>query len=211
MGNNNAINFYNKLSKKMVTPLGLRNKSKDTSLLDVEFISHYASTSSILVDIGSGTGLLINNLYNKFQKIIAIEKYPEFSKYITNDEKIEIKNENLLEFDFSQYDFEVATAFGSMHYFDEKEAIEIYTNIFNNIKQGGIFIVKNQMGIQEDVVINYSYELHSNYFAEYRYVEKEIINLQKIGFTLIQKSDIYPAHYNRFDNTHFYALVLKKD
>lgn len=210
MGNNDAIDFYNKLSKKIINPLELRNKSKDTSDLDVAFIANYADKEKTLLDIGSGTGLLINHLYDKFKKIIAIEKYIEFSKYIVQNEKIEIKNENLLTFDYTQEDFDIATAFGSMHYFDEKESIKIYTEVFNNLPQDGIFIIKNQMGVDEDVLITHSDELNSDYFAQYRYVAKEIKNLETIGFTLVEKRDIYPSHYNRFTNTHFYALVLQK-
>lgn len=208
MGNKEAIKFYNLLSKKIINPLELRNKSKDTSDIDVAFIKNFANKEFNLLDIGSGTGLLVNHLTENFNNIFAIEKYNEFSKYITN--KVQVFNYDLLETNFQEFNFQIATAFGSMHYFDEEESKIIYKNVYNKLPKNGIFIVKNQMGVTEDVNIHYSSELNSNYFAQYRFVDKEIINLETIGFTLIEKKDIYPASYNRFENTHFYALVLKK-
>ena len=72
-------------------------------------------------------------------------------------------------------------------------------------------IVKNQFGLHEDVTVDgFSEELQENYFSQYRYIDKEIRLLREVGFNNIEVVDIYPKECNRWDNTHFYALVAEK-
>jgi cyclopropane fatty-acyl-phospholipid synthase-like methyltransferase len=209
MGNKKALKFYDKLSQSFIQPTDLRNKSIDTTALDVEFLKKYIKKDTSLLDIGSGTGLIVNSLKNDVKKIIAIEIYKEFSELIHQD--IDVIQESILTINLEKFSFSIVTIFGTMHYFNEVEAKKIYKKIYDALPDKGILIVKNQFGIEKDIKVTYSKELESEYFAEYRYINKEMINLEKIGFTLIEKVDIYPKHYNRWDNTHFYALVLKKD
>ena len=72
-------------------------------------------------------------------------------------------------------------------------------------------IVKNQFGINKDVTIGggYSLELESEYITQYRFIDKEINMLYQAGFQSVQCCDIYPPEANRWDNTHFYALVAE--
>ena len=209
MANKKIISFYDELSKNIRSPLELRNKSNDTSNMDIEFIKQYSNRSDTLLDIGSGTGLTVNYLINFFKEIIALEKYKKFSNFIV--EPISIVNEDIKMFDFKKYNFDIATIFGVMNYFSEEESLLIYKKFFQTISNDGILIVKNQMGLHEDVKVEYSEELNSNYFSLYRQVDKEIENIEKIGFKLVEKNDIYPKSFNRFENTHFYALVFKKE
>jgi len=53
-------------------------------------------------------------------------------------------------------------------------------------------------------------ELQSYYFSYYRDLEKEKELLKEIGFKIKQVVDIYPKEYNRWNNTHFYAIVCEK-
>ncbi len=41
-------------------------------------------------------------------------------------------------------------------------------------------------------------------------IEKEIELLKNIGFKNIETFDIYPPEANRWNNTHFYAIVGEK-
>lgn len=205
--NEKIFNYYDELSKKADNPLITRNKAKDFTKYDVELIKRFKDKEKILLDVGSGTGLSINYLVNDFKKIIAIEKYKEFSKFI--DKKIEVINKDILECKFN-FEFDMATLFGVMNYFSFEEAKIIYERLFKRM-QKGIIIVKNQFATKEDVIIDgFSKELNSYYFSEYRHIDKEINLLKQIGFKVKDVVDIYPAEYNRWDNTHFYAIVGEK-
>ena len=59
----------------------------------------------------------------------------------------------------------------------------------------------------EVLVDNFSEELQKNYYANYRQVDSEISLLKDAGFNKVEKHDIYPPRCNKWDNTHYYALV----
>ena len=211
MTNKKVIDYYNKMAEKISNPKETRNKAKDFSMYDIAFMKKYASSKKTLLDLGSGTGLLINYLIDDFAKIIAVEKYSKFSDFITKCSKIQILNQDLLELNIENSIADIVSLFGVMNYFNVKEATIIYKKSFNSLKEDGLLIIKNQMGIYEDVTVNgFSDELQTNYYSNYRYINKEIKLVESLGFTFIQKINIYPKEYNRWENTHFYALVFKK-
>jgi HAD superfamily phosphoserine phosphatase-like hydrolase len=210
LGNKNIDKYYSEMSKTINNPYATRNKAKDFSKYDIAFMKKFANHSKTLLDLGSGTGLLINSLETCFQKIVAVEKYQKFSTFINKSDKIEIINEDLLSFETDEQ-FDFISIFGVMNFFNYNEALSIYKKLINLLNNDGSLIIKNQMGVKEDVVINgYSEELKTNYYSEYRHIDKEIKLLKEIGFLFIDKYDIYPPEYNRWENTHFYALVCRK-
>jgi len=204
--NEKIFEYYDNLSKKANNPLITRNKAKDFTKYDVGFLKEFSDRNKILLDLGSGTGLTINNLIEDFKKIIAVEKYKEFSKFI--DKRIKVIECDIKNFSFD-LEFDIVTLFGVMNYFSYNEATKIYSEIYNSLN--GLMIIKNQFGLREDIIVDgYSNELQSNYFSEYRYIKKEINLLKNIGFRIDSIVDIYPNEYNRWDNTHFYAIVCSK-
>ena len=211
MGNKNIIEYYNKLAKSIKDPKATRNKAKDFSKYDIGLMKSFADKNKTLLDLGSGTGLLINHLVDDFKAVTAIEKYPEFSKFIVNSPKIKVINEDLLKVKLPPNEkYDIASLFGVMNYFDFSEAAILYKRVKSFLKSNGVLIIKNQFGVNEDVIVNgYSEELQTNYYSEYRHLEKEKSLLKNIGFEDIETVDIYPPEYNRWDNTHFYALICK--
>lgn len=82
---------------------------------------------------------------------------------------------------------------------------------YANEDSEGKIIIKNQFGVRDDVVVEgYSEEQHSNCFAQYRFIDKEVVNLSNIGYQNISVMDIYPPECNLWENTHFYAIVAEK-
>lgn len=210
-GNIKQDHFYNNLAKKITKATDSRLKSKETGELDARFMMQFEDKKKDLLDLGTGTGLLINKINNCFNSIVAIEKYPEFSKFIESHKRTKILNEDLLDWEFPINFFDIVSSFGVMHYFNRGEAKQIYQKSFDALKENGVFIVKNQLGITEDVIVDgFSDELQADYYAEYRHVDKEVELLMSLGFRNVEIVDIYPAEYNRWDNTHFYALVCEK-
>lgn len=98
--------------------------------------------------------------------------------------------------------------FGIVQYFGESEMRDLYVKYKEYLKTGGKLIVKNQFGVKEDVTVSgMSKEIGKVYYSEYRHLDKEVSLLKSIGFSDVITTDIYPPEANRWDNTHFYAIV----
>jgi cyclopropane fatty-acyl-phospholipid synthase-like methyltransferase len=211
MTNKRVQEYYDKMAKKITDPKETRNKAPDFSQYDIELVKKFSGKEKKLLDLGSGTGLLINHLHEDFEQIVAVEKYKAFSKFIEKKENIEVINEDLLDVEAKKLFYDMVSLFGVMNYFNTKEAKIIYAKAYGWLKTGGMIVVKNQFGLNDDVVVSgYSQELETDYFSNYRQVDKEIELLKEIGFVNIEKLDIYPPRYNRWDNTHFFALIGHK-
>jgi len=211
MQNRDVIGYYDKMAANIKAPTETRNKAKDFSQFDIAFMLERASEDKRLLDLGSGTGLLVNHLIGRFKHITAVEKYPDFSKFIQNSSDVNIINADLLSLQLDDKDFDILSLFGVMNYFNDQEALAIYRNAHSYLQSGGELVVKNQFGVQEDVIVSgFSEEIGTDYFSNYRQVDKEISMLTDCGFSDIQCFDIYPAEYNRWPNTHFYALSAIK-
>ena len=184
-------------------------KNSDFSKIDAEFILKYAPQNASLLDLGSGTGLIVNKIYNQIAKIVAVEPFQKFSNYIIKAPNIEIINKTFDQFDTDEQ-FDLITSFGVLFYFNKEEATQIYKKYYKNLKKNGALIVKNQFSVKETVTIaGYSEELKQDYFAQYRYLKEEIELLKECGYQNVESFDIYPPECNRWENTHFYALVAR--
>ena len=213
MPNDKVTNgIYASVANKGFAP-GHEKLSSDNDMtdLDKDFILERVSRESQILDLGSGSGLIVNKIESYVSKIVCVELFEEFSKFIKKSNKIKVINANLLDFKIDRQ-FDIVTAFGVMHHFDEGEVAKIYKKCLSMVKDGGVLVVKNQFGVNEKVVVDgFSKDLGEDYYANYRQVDEEVLLLEEIGFNKIEKHDIYPTEYNRWDNTHFYALVAHKD
>lgn len=200
--------FYNKLAKNNPNKKSVKlSPSNDFTTYDAEFILKYSNTETEILDLASGTGLTLEKIIDKVKSIIAVELFKEFSDLIIKHNNIHVINADIKEFDINQK-FDLITLFGIMQYYNISEAKEIYQKYKQLLKENGKIIIKNQFGVQEDVVVNgFSENLKSDYFSEYRWIEKEKEILRSIGFKNIDHFDIYPSECNKWDNTHFYAIV----
>lgn len=210
--NDNALNFFSKMAhSEKLTPNSVKlAKNSDFSDIDTAFIRKYTNNSSSVLDLGSGTGLIVNKLFPYVKSIIAVEPFIQFTQYIAKKNNITVINSNIAEFS-TDMKFDIILFFALMHYVDEIEAASIYRKYINYLSKNGKMIVKNQFGLHKDVTIDgFSEELQENYFAQYRFIDKEVRLLHEAGFGKIEIVDIYPKECNRWDDTHFYALVAEK-
>lgn len=213
MNNQEALDFFKKMSETSSDPKSVKlANSSDFSQMDADFILNFVNNNSSILDLGSGTGLIINKIFDKVGTIDAVEPFKSFSKFIVKAPNVRIYNQTFENCNFVSKSYDCVTIFGTMHYFNEQEAINIYKKFIPLLKNGGFIIVKNQFGLNEDVTVEgYSEEQKTNYFAQYRYVDKEVDILKDAGCTKVKVVDIYPPECNRWDNTHFYALVGEKN
>ncbi|GBL04606.1 class I SAM-dependent methyltransferase [Glaciecola sp. KUL10] len=208
MKNQDVMSYYDKMAANIKEPTETRNKAKDFSAFDIAFMKERASKDKHLLDLGAGTGLLINAIVDEFGHITAVERYENFSKFIVDAPNVDIINADVLNLDLHLSPVDVLSLFGVMNYFNEDEAKSIYANIKRYLKPTGQLIVKNQLGVHEDVTVaGFSEEIGSNYYSNYRHLDNEIKLLESCGFANVEVFDIYPAEYNRWENTHFYALT----
>ncbi len=213
------MSFSNKDALSFFTTLASDNPSEkatkflpqnDASEYDANFILKYADPKSDVLDIGSGTGLLINRVYSAFGNIVCVEPFKEFADYIIKSDNITIEYCDILNFT-TKKQFNLITLFGLIQYFSVDESLNIYKKVFQYLEDDGILIIKNQFGVEDTVVVSgYSQELQRDYYAQYRTIEEESALLNKAGFKSIVPYDIYPKAFNRWENTHYYALLVTK-
>jgi predicted TPR repeat methyltransferase len=212
MVNQKAVEYWSKMATNNPTETTIKvNKVNDFTHIDADFILRYSNISSRILDLASGTGLTINKIHSSVAHITAIEVFEEFSKFISKTEKINVVNKNILSFDTVEK-FDLVTMFGIVSYFNEEEIINVYSKYINFLSPNGKIIIKNQFGVKEDVLVDgFSNELKTYYFSHYRHLEKEIKILNNLGLINIEVIDIYPPECNRWENTHFYAIVAQKE
>ncbi len=212
MDNNKALKFFKEMSlnaKDNPNSVKLAHNTDYTDI-DANFILKYSDKNSKVLDIATGTGLIINKIYDKVCEIECIEPYKEFTKFIVKADNVKIINQNIFDYETTN-SFDLITLFGFMHYVEEHEAIKVYEKSYSFLNNSGKIIIKNQFGIKDDVnVSGYSEEQKTDYYAQYRHIDKEINILKTVGFKNIEKFDIYPPDANRWNNTHFYAIVGEK-
>lgn len=208
MKNKKSLDFFSNLATVNDDPKAVKiNKANDFTVIDSEFILKYADKNSSILDLASGSGLIVNKISSKVKEIVAVELFPEFSKHIEKSPNLEVINSDISEFKTDKK-FDLVTLFGIVQYFNKAEITPLYEKYKSYLHSDGVLIVKNQFGVKEDVVIDgYSDELKTNYYSEYRFLEAECDLLREVGFNNIEVIDIYPSEFNRWDNTHFYALV----
>lgn len=209
MNNKQSLNFFSQLITKSIKP-GIEKYGNDSTNHDANFILTNKLNAKSLLDIGSGTGLILKKINTHFDIIHAIEPYKELSNHIELKKNIKVINSNIFDFE-PKIMYDMISIFGVMHYFNEHETELVYKKCYDMLNSRGILIIKNQFGIKSDVFISgYSEELNSDYYANYRYIEKEKSLLQEIGYKNTRQFDIYPPELNRWDNTHFYAIICNK-
>jgi cyclopropane fatty-acyl-phospholipid synthase-like methyltransferase len=211
MKNKITLNYWEKKAKNNPNEKTVKvNAFNDYSELDASFILQFADINTDILDLASGTGLIINKISDKVHSIVAIEMFEEFSKFIQKKNNITIINQDIKMYQPSSI-FDMVTMFGVSQYFSIDEIEKIYDMCFTCTKKNGKLIVKNQFGITEDVLVSgYSEELKEDYFSHYRHLDSEIKLLEKTGYKNVDVFDIYPPEANRWENTHFYAIVAEK-
>lgn len=212
----NALDFFETLTKKdVIEPETVKlSKSNNFSAYDRKFVTPYLRADMDWLDMGAGTGLLINDLHQKVKRIVAVEPFKEFSDLIVKAENICVVNETHAGYvqKYPNERFDLITCFGVIQYLNSKEALDFYKSFYPLLKKNGKIIVKNQFGVQEDVIIDkFSEELQSMYYAEYRAIEHEKELMAAAGFKNFAVVDIYPPECNRWNNTHFYAITAEKE
>ncbi len=210
MENKYSLDFFANMAKSNPNQQSVKITTvSDFTALDAKFILSYSNSQTEILDLASGSGLTLNKIYREVKRIVAVEAFKEFSKFIKRTSNITVINKDISFFNTNEK-FDLITMFGIVQYFNESEIFDIYSKYFYNLKRNGKLIIKNQFGLKEDVLVSgFSEELKTDYFSHYRQINKEVEILEKIGYKKIEVIDIYPPECNRWDNTHFFAIVAE--
>lgn len=66
MENKEALGFFRKMSERSDDPKSVKlAKASDFSQMDAAFILNYADVNSTILDLGSGTGLIVNKFMTR--------------------------------------------------------------------------------------------------------------------------------------------------
>ena len=209
MSNDQSLIFHGTLAAQNLTEENVYSGKLERARLDVDFLRGRLMLRHRprLLDLGTGTGTIINEVIASAAEITCVEKFPAFSQHIKIGEKVRIITENIRDFN-SKNSYDLISCFGVLHYFTREEVTKIYHRLFEMTELGGEIIVKNQFGVHEDVSVSgYSEKLGTDYFANYRSVDSEMKLLEEVGFQQVIKHDIYPEAFNQWDNTHYYGLT----
>lgn len=83
MKNANSLAFFKNMAENNPDEKSVKiTKVNDFSDLDAEFILKYADKNTRILDLASGSGLIINKMYDKVGHITAVEVFEQFSKFI---------------------------------------------------------------------------------------------------------------------------------
>ena len=210
--NENPIreDYWASLASRITDPKQTRNKRDDYSDLEIDFLKPYLKQDISVLDLGSGSGLVVNKLVNLVGNITAVEKFQNFSQYIEQSNKLELINADLIGFRLYRL-FDLILATGVIQCIKGRYIEEIYKNVFEMTKPGGHFIAHIHCGLKEDVIVDrYSEELSANYYAEYRHYQWEKKLMLEAGFQSVDIHDIFPDWLNKWPNTRHFLFVCQK-
>jgi cyclopropane fatty-acyl-phospholipid synthase-like methyltransferase len=202
--------YWASLAARITDPLQTRNKRDDYTDLEIDFLQPFLKPDISVLDLGSGSGLVVNKLAKFVGHITAVEKFQNFSQFIEQSDKVELINADLIGFRlYKKFDLILAT--GVIQCLKRQHIAEIYRNIFNMTKPGGHFVAHIHCGLEEDVIVDrFSEELNANYYAEYRHYKWEKELMLNTGFHTVEMHDVFPDWLNKWPNTRHFHFVCHK-
>ncbi|KKW94089.1 class I SAM-dependent methyltransferase [Sphingobium chungbukense] len=174
---------------------------------DLELIEPHLTSGATILDLGCGTCALANAIAaRETVHVHAVDKYPGMLDFA--DKRPNLSTEVADAIDYSRdRQFDIILLFGVINSIpDADDRMQIYGTLRQMLRPGGKLIVKSQFGIAEEVLVDaYSNDLGMDYAAIYPCVDDEEERLKRL-FS-ITRIDPYPAEYNKWPNTHFYAFL----
>lgn len=197
--------FWARRAKLTDSRLATHFKHDDALLYDVEFVRRHLPPDARILDLGCGTGAMVQALRPQASFIRAVDQEEKFVERVVVDEVVSTQVADVVGYrDSNQYD--AILVFGVLNYLSDHDARILYENCQAMLAPKGVLIVKNACGVHEDVVVNhYSEEIGDWYHALYRFYWRELGLLEE-RFE-VEVNDIYPRHLNRWRDTHYYAFV----
>lgn len=91
--NKKSMSFFKNMASHVNSSQCVKlSKNTDYTNIDADFILKYSNNKTNILDLGSGTGLIINKIYKNVGHITCIEPFNQFSDFIIRSSNIQIIN-----------------------------------------------------------------------------------------------------------------------
>ncbi|WP_207644264.1 class I SAM-dependent methyltransferase [Desulfitobacterium hafniense] len=176
---------------------------------DIRLIKRYINHHSMVLDLGCGTGIIEERLAGDVYNILGVDKYKQFLNKAYRHPNVVYKTGDVVTYcDEALYD--LILSFGVIQYMDTDQINSMLQNCSKMLLDSGHIIIKAQFGIKEAFTVDkYSEELGSHYYACYHQIDDIVSACKKLSYS-VEVIDIYPEYLNRWENTHDYAVILRK-
>jgi len=173
---------------------------------DTELVKRYIKDGASILDLGAGTCTLTAPFLDfPIKKIVAVDRYESFLNKVPDHPLLTKVCTDVAQFS-SIETFELILLFGVVNFLSHDEELSLYESCSRMMTENSVFIIKNQCGIDNEVLIDkFSEELGAHYHARYPHLEDQMKKLST--FFEVELVDIYPNEINRWDDTHFYAFI----
>jgi cyclopropane fatty-acyl-phospholipid synthase-like methyltransferase len=187
--------------------LATNYRSDGRLAIDAALVRRHLPKDATILDLGAGTCTLSKELLADVERIVAVEKFPEFLAAAGALPKLSTVCCDVMEFETTEQ-FDAILLFGVANFLTGEEERQLYARCRRMMRPHGIFIVKHQCGIHADILVDrFSEELGAHYHARYPGLESCTAMLSE-SFS-VEVVDVYPASLNRWPDTHFYAFVCR--
>lgn len=174
---------------------------------DLALIKPHLFDGATVLDLGCGTCALANSIAAQERvHVHAVDKFTGMVNFAEKRPNLSTEVADAIGY-WNNQQFDVILLFGVINSIaDVGDRLQMYRTLRKMLLPNGKLIVKSQFGIVDEVLVDaYSQDLGMDYAAVYPRVDDEEEILKRLFFTT--KIDPYPAEYNKWSNTHFYAFM----
>lgn len=111
-----------------------------------DIVSKFVPSDGLnILDLGAGTGIELEQIFNKFpnSKITCIDISEQMLSRLKkkfNDKNIKVVKADFLKMDLGRCKYDVVVSVMALHHFLLEKKEELYKNIYNSLKESGLFI-----------------------------------------------------------------------
>ena len=161
-----------------------------------------------ILDLGSGSGELSKGLQKTGDTLVAVDFEENYSRFFSESAFQVFVPCDVTRFE-SDEKFDIVLLYGVVTHLTEIEEDKVYLKILNLLSHNGIAIIKHQVSLDRDLIINsYSDVLGQDYSARYPSNLTTQIKLNRL-FREVESLE-YPKEFNAFKNTKHVAYFVWK-
>lgn len=124
-----------------------------------QFLKQNTPTSGQILDVGCGTGYLLNQLKNKGYKVIGVEPAPAMREQVIKlYPDIKVIPGSVIKLDFPNEQFDIVLAIEVFRYLSKDDILAGYAECLRVLKPGGYFIstLVNRYALDGFIILYYS-------------------------------------------------------
>ncbi len=159
-----------------------------------------------ILDLGSGAGILSRNIQKSGDTLTAVDFESDYNRFFLQSKKQKFIAMDVTDFK-SEIKFDLILVHGVVTYLSKEEEGTLYRNILGLMGTGGTAVIKNQIGLEQEIIINlYSNDLEAEYSARYPFRNGQEHDL--IFYFGDIKTILYPERFNKFKETAHVAFLV---